>query len=216
MTKASATFERDEEGRREPKPIPRKAKRTAMIFSVLLMAVACLPSILEISSVFVNIGPWLTLPIAIPMMLVAFMFMAFLRDDLTANLISTAAIVFAMFVSYGTTFSPEEFDSYRSLAVRSAGPAVCAAVLVFFWLGLRTKLRDLHYLIDQGESMQDIMLRYKQASVIQKAGGKPALTEDGKVVDATEITGRPGFRQKPQKSAAQKGEKKKRKKPKVR
>ncbi len=217
FTKGSETFQRtDEKGKRIARPIPRKAKRTATIFTVITMALAALPVILEASGVFVDIGPWLSLLITIPVALMAIMFMGFLRDGLTANLISGAIILFAFSVGYATTFEPAEFDSGRSLMVRAAAPVVCAAVLGFFWLSLRTHLRDLHYWIDQGQSLQDIMMRYQQANVIRKAGGKPAMTEDGKVVDATEVTGRPGFRQKPQKTAKQQGEKKKRKKPKVR
>ncbi len=217
MTKPSVTYEREgAPGKRVPRPIPFKAKRAAAILSVLVILVVALPAILELSGVYVDIGPWLSLLITLPMTLLAIAWMGFLRDGLAANLISAAAILFALSVAYATTFSPQDFESYHSLTVRSAGIAVCGVVLLFFWLGLRTHLRDLHYLIDQGQSMQDIMMRYQQANVIRKAGGKPAMTEDGKVVDVNEVQGRPGFRQKPAKTAKQQGEKKTRKKPKVR
>jgi hypothetical protein len=176
--------------------------------------VAALPAILEGSGETVEMGPWLSLLVTLPTTLAVIAMMGFLRDGLTANLVSAAAILFALTVGYATTFDPGE--EQRALLVRTASPVLCAAVLAFFWMSLRTHLRDIHYLIDKGESLQDIMMRYQQANVIRKAGGKPAMTEEGKVVDANEIMGRKGFRQKPQKSARQQGEKKMRKKPKVR
>jgi hypothetical protein len=98
--------------------------------------------------------------------------------------------------------------------VRSAAPVLVGVLLAFFWLSLRTHLRDLHYMVAEGQSLQDIMLRMQQAKVIQKAGGKPALDEKGKVVDANEMMPKRGFRQKPKKKDPT--EKKKRKKPRVR
>jgi hypothetical protein len=219
MTKATATYSPDSNagaGKRVARPIPRKAKRTAIIFSVVLGVVAVLPALLEATGTRVNIGPWLSLLITLPMTLLAMAMMGFLRDGLTANLISAAAILFGLTVGYATTFEPADFDSGRSTLIRTAAPVICAVILGFFWLSLRTHLRDLHYWVDQGQSLQDIMMRYQQANVIRKAGGKPALMEDGKVVDANEVQPRKGFRQKPQKSAKQQGERKKRKKPKVR
>jgi hypothetical protein len=93
---------------------------------------------------------------------------------------------------------------------------IAGAMLVFFWLSLRTHLRELHYMIAQGESLQDIMTRMQQANVIKKAGGEPVLNEKGQVVDKNELMPKKGFRPKKGKTAAATATKKKRKKPKVR
>lgn len=216
--KSSETFSRKDELKRlrEGKPFPPKAKRLAAFFSVGLMALISLPAILEASGVIVNIGPWLTLLISLPITAVAMVFMGFLRDGLVANIISGVIVLFAAQVGYGTTFEPEEIEAGRALLVRTAAPAICGAMLVFFWISLKSHLRDLHYMIAEGESLQDIMTRMQQAQVIKKAGGEPVLNEKGQVVDKNELMPKKGFRPKKTRTAAATATKKKRKKPKVR
>lgn len=214
----SDTFSREDEAKRlkAGKPFPPKAKRLAIIFTAALMGLISLPAILEASGAIVNIGPWLTLLISLPITAVAMAFMGFLRDGLVANIISGVIVLFAAQVGYGTTFEPEEIEAGRALLVRCAAPAICGAMLVFFWISLKTNLRDLHYMIAEGESMQDIMTRMQQANVIKKAGGEPVLNEKGQVVDKNELMPRKGFRPKKGGTASATKAKKKRKKPKVR
>lgn len=216
VTQGGSTFVREDEAAKlkADRPFPPKAKRLALIFSASLLAVVALPAILELAGVQVHIGPWLSLLITVPVTLIAMAFMAFLRDGMWPNIISGSVTLFCLSVAYATEFDPG--DEQRAMLIRTAGVVVCAAMLAFFMKSLKTSLRDLHYMIAEGESMQDIMLRYQQASVIKKAGGKPAMTEDGKVVDANELMPKKGFRQKPQKTKKQQGEKSKRTKPKVR
>ena len=214
----SGTFTREDEAKRARagKPFPPKAKRFALIFMVALLGVIALPAILEVSGVIVNIGPWLTLLISLPITALAMACMGFLRDGLVANIISGVIVLFAAQVGYGTTFEPEEIEAGRALLVRSAAPVICGAMLVFFWISLKSHLRDIHYMIAEGESMQDIMTRMQQAQVIKKAGGEPVLNEKGQVVDKNELMPKKGFRPKKSKTASATKAKKKRKKPKVR
>ncbi|MCA8945812.1 MAG: hypothetical protein KDB29_06280 [Planctomycetes bacterium] len=218
MMQASATYSRKDEAKRlkSEKPFPPKAKRLALVFGVLLMALISLPALLEATGTIVNIGPWLTLLISIPITAAAMATMGFLRDGLVANIISGVIVLFAAQVGYGTTFSPEEIEAGRALLVRSAAPAITLVMLAYFAISLKTHLRDLHYMIAEGESMQDIMTRMQQANVIKKAGGEPVLNEKGQVVDKNELMPRPGFRPKKGKTASATKGTKKRKKPKVR
>lgn len=217
MMQSSETFSRKDEAKRlkSEKPFPPKAKRMAIIFSVILMGLMLLPVIIEASGEPVQIGPWLTLLISIPMTGFAMVMMGFLRDGIYANIISGVIVLFAVHVGYGTTFEPQDIESGRALLVRSAAPVITLVMLAYFGISLRTHLRDLHYMIAEGESMQDIMTRMQQANVIKKAGGEPVLNERGQVVDKNDLIPRKGFR--PKKGATKAtAEKKKRKKPKVR
>jgi hypothetical protein len=219
MTQSTSTYARkDEQGKRIARPIPPKAKRLAVIFTVVILAIAGLPVLLELLNVDVRIGPWLSLLITLPATLVAMIFMGLLRDGMVANIISGLIVVLALTVGYGWIIDPYEGqtmdEATRALLTRAGALGVIGVLLVHFWFSLRTRLRDLHYMIADGQSFQDIMLRMQQARVIQKSGGKPALDEKGKVVDANQLMPRPGFRQKPKKKDPT--EKKKRKKPKVR
>ncbi len=217
MLKGGSTFVREDEAAlsKASKPFPPKARRLGIIISVVLLALAALPVVLEGMGISVRIGPWLSMLITLPITLIAMGFMGFLRDGIAVNVISGAAVLFAMTMGYALEFEPGNEE--RALFLRAACPAITVAILTFFWLGLRTSLRDLHYMIAEGQSMQDIMLRYQQANLIRKKGGKPAMLPDGKVVDANEVVGRPGFRTPPkEKQAGSKTEKKKRKKPKLR
>lgn len=217
MLKGGSTYVRQDEAAqlKKDKPFPPKARRLGIIITVALLALSALPAVLEASGVSVRIGPWLSLLITLPITLLAMGFMGFLRDGIAVNVISGAAVLFAMTMGYALEFDPGNEE--RALFLRAACPAITIAILVFFWLGLRTGLRDLHYMVAEGQSMQDIMLRYQQANIIRKKGGKPAMLPDGKVVDANEVIGRPGFRTPPkEKQAGAKTEKKKRKKPRVR
>jgi hypothetical protein len=158
---------------------------------------------------------WLSFLITLPITLFAIGMMGFLRDGMAVNLVSGTAVFFAMTMGYALEFDPG--DEQRALFLRAACPVVTAVIAGYFWISLRTNLRDIHYLIAEGQSMQDIMLRYQQANIIRKKGGTPALMPDGKVVDAKEVQGRPGFRTPPkQAQAGAATEKKKRKKPKLR
>ena len=219
MMRASETFERRDEAKRlkSEKPFPPKARRMALIFSVILMGLISLPAILEatdVQDVVVNIGPWLTLLISIPITMVAMLTMGFLRDGLTVNIISGVIVLFASQVGYGTTFEPA--DAERALLIRCAAPVITAVMLFYFWISLKSHLRDLHYMIAEGESMQDIMTRMQQAQVIKKAGGEPVMNEKGQIVDKYDVMPRKGFRPKKGNTAAATTTKKKRKKPKVR
>lgn len=216
VTQGGSTFVREDEAAKlkADRPFPPKAKRLALIFIASLLALVALPAILELAGVPVHIGPWLSLLITLPGTLIAMGFMGFLRDGMWPNIVSGAVVLFCLSVAYATEFDPG--DEQRAILVRSAAVAVCVVMLAFFLKSLKTSLRDLHYMIAQGESMQDIMMRYQQAAVIKKSGGKPAMTEEGKVVDANELMPKKGFRQKPQKTKKQQGEKTKRSKPKVR
>lgn len=218
MMQSTETFARKDEAKllRAEKPFPPKAKRLARIFAAILMALVSLPVVLELAGVIVNIGPWLTLLISIPIAMFAMVFMGFLRDGLAANLISVAIVLFAAQVGYGTTFDPDEIESGRALLVRAAAPVITLVMLLYFGISLKSHLRELHYMIAEGESMQDIMTRMQQAQLIKKAGGEPVLNQEGQVIDKQEIMPRKGFRPKKTKtSAATKGTKKRRK-PKVR
>lgn len=218
MLKGGSTFVREDEAKvaKSSKPFPPKAKRLAIIFSVVLMLLALLPVVIEAAGEPVRIGPWLSLLITLPITLVAMGFMGFLRDGIANNIISGAAVLFAMTMGYALEFDPT--NESRALMLRTACPVISAAILGFFWLGLRTQLRDIHYMVAEGQSMQDIMLRYQQANLIRKKGGKPAMMPDGTVVDANEVVGRPGFRTPPKEEQAgsQTKTKKKRQKPKLR
>jgi hypothetical protein len=218
MMQSTETFAREDEAQRAraEKPFPPKAKRMAVIFGAILMALVSLPVVLELAGVIVNIGPWLTLLISIPIAAFAMVFMGFLRDGLAANMISVAIVLFAAQVGYGTTFDPEEIEAGRAILVRAAAPAITLVMLVYFGISLKSHLRDLHYAIAEGQSFQDIMTRMQQAQVIKKSGGEPVLNEKGQVVDKQEIMPRKGFRPKKTKTSTATGTKKKRKKPKVR
>lgn len=220
MLQASATFKRENEAEllKKDQPFPPKARRLAIIFSVILMALLTLPLIIESAGEPVRIGPWLTLLISLPITLLAIMLMGFLRDGLTANLISGGAVLLAAQIAYGVPSDPESLESGRILLIRAIGPVLTLVVLTYLWISLKTHLRDIHYMVAQGESMQDIMTRMQQAQVIKKAGGEPVLNEKGQVVDKNDIMPRKGFR--PKKGASTKAtggkKQKKRKKPKVR
>ena len=218
MMQSTSTFTREDEAKslRAGKPFPPKAKRFAIIFSAILMALVSLPVVLEASGVIMNIGLWLALVISLPLGLVTIGMIGFLRDGLWPNVISGVIITFAAHIGYGMTFTPEEIETGRALLIRAAAPVLTAVVLVYFGISLKTHLRELHYMIAEGESMQDIMTRLQQAQVIKKAGGEPVLNEKGQVVDKQEIIPRKGFRPKKTKTSAATGTKKKRKKPKVR
>jgi hypothetical protein len=218
MMQSTETFAREDEARnlRAGKPFPPKAKRLAIIFGVILIALMTLPVALEAGGVIVNIGPWLTLLIRIPVAAFAMVFMGFLSDGLTANLISVAIVLFAAQVGFGTTFDPDEIEAGRAILVRAAAPVITLVMLAYFGISLKSHLRELHYMIAEGESMQDIMTRMQQAQLIKKSGGEPVLNEKGQVVDKQDFLPRKGFRPKKAKtSEATKGTKK-RKKPKVR
>ena len=218
MMQSSATFSRGDEAARlkSEKPFPPKAKRLAIIFGVVLTALLSLPLILEASGIQVQIGPWLTLLISIPITALAMAMMGFLRDGLVANIISGAIVLFAAQVGFGISTNPELLESGRIFLIRSAAPAIVVVMLVYFGISLKTHLRDLHYMIAEGESLQDIMTRMQQANVIKKAGGEPVLNDKGQVVDKNELMPKKGFRPKKTKTAAATKGKKKRKKPKVR
>jgi hypothetical protein len=217
MLKGGSTYVREGEAEtlKSAKPFPPKARRLAIIFSVILMALAALPVIIEAAGEPVRIGPWLGLLITLPVTLFAMVMMVFLRDGMAGNLVSGTAVLFAMTMGYSLEFDPG--NEQRALFIRAACPVVTAAILGFFWLNLKVNLRDIHFMIAEGQSMQDIMLRYQQASIIRKKGGKPALMPDGTVVDANEVVGKPGFRTPPkEQQAAAQTKKKKRKKPRLR
>lgn len=217
--KGTSTYVPQDEIKRakSERPFPPKARRLGIIFSASLMALALLPVVIEASGVMVQIGPWLSMLITIPITLFAMVMMGFLREGMWTNMVSGAAVLFAMTMGYALEFDIANYDVNRVILLRSVCPAVCAVVIVFFWLSIRTSLRDLHYLIAEGQSMQDIMLRAQQANIIRKKGGKPALMPDGTVVDANEVVGRPGFRTPAKEAQAGAATaKKKRKKPKVR
>ena len=218
VMQSTATFKREDEVKRlkSEKPFPPKAKRLSIIFSAVLMALISLPLILEVSGVQVQIGPWLTLLISIPITMFAMLLMGFLRDGLVPNIISGVIVLFAAQVGYGIATDPELLETGRIFLIRAAAPAITLVMLAYFWISLKTHLRDLHYMIAEGESLQDIMTRMQQASVIKKAGGEPVLNERGQVVDKQEIMPRKGFRPKKSKTASATTTKKKRKKPKVR
>ena len=217
MMQATETFSRKDEAKRlkSEKPFPPKARRMAIIYGAILMFLISLPAIIEAAGEPVNIGPWLTLLISIPIAGFAMIMMGFLRDGIYANIISGVIVLFAAQIGYGTTFEPQDIDSGRALLVRSAAPAIALVMLAYFAISLKTHLRDLHYMIAEGESMQDIMTRMQQANVIKKAGGEPVLNERGQVVDKNDLIPRKGFRPKKGGTKAT-AEKKKRKKPKVR
>ena len=214
-----ATYVRKDEAKevKKQKPFPPKARRFFMIFAVVLMLLGTLPLALEASGTAVEIGPWLSLAITLPITLGAMICMAFLRDGLVGNLVSGAVVIFGVTMGYALEF--ELGDEQRAMMMRAAGPVVLLVMLAFFWRSLKTNLRDMHYMIAEGQSMQDIMTRYQQASVIKKSGGAPALDEKGNVIDANELMPKKGFRPKKGATAGKatkvsKG--KKRKKPKVR
>src|SRR5262245_2066735 len=98
MQKGTSTFVPQDEAKRvkADKPFPPKARGLAIIFSVALMALAILPVALEAGGVAVRIGPWLSLLITLPVALFSMAMMGFLRDGLTANMISGAAVLLAM------------------------------------------------------------------------------------------------------------------------
>lgn len=218
MLKGGSTLVREDEAEtvKSAKPFPPKAKRLAIIYSIVLILLALLPVIIEAAGEPVRIGPWLGLLITLPITLFAMIMMVFLRDGMAGNLISGTAVLFAMTLGYTLEFDPG--NEQRALFIRAACPLVCAAILGFFWLNLKANLRDIHFMVAEGQSMQDIMLRYQQANLIRKKGGKPALMPDGSVVDANEVVGRPGFRTPPkeQQAGTQTKTKKKRKKPRLR
>ncbi|MCC6465033.1 MAG: hypothetical protein IT463_06800 [Planctomycetes bacterium] len=216
MNPGTSTYVREDEAAqlKKDRPFPPKARRLALIFMAITVVLTSLPLVLEASGVAVRIGPWLSLLITLPCTLLAMGFLGFLRDGMTANLISGAALLFAFTMGYALEFEPG--DEQRALLFRAVAPTVGAVVLAWFWLSLKTSLRDIHYMVAEGQSLQDIMLRYQQANVIRKAGGKPAMTPDGQVVDANELMAKPGYR--PAKGSSEEATqtKKKRKKPKVR
>lgn len=215
LPQKTSTFVRGDEASevKKQKPFPPKAKRLFVIFAIFMLAVISLPVLLELSGVAVSLGPWLSLLITLPVTLLAMIGFAFLRDSLTSNLISAAVVTFACVVAYGLEFSPGQEET--ALSVRGAAPAMMAILLAHFWFSLKTSLRDLHYLVAEGRSMQDVLAQYQQASVIKKAGGTPVMDQDGNVVAQEDVIPRKGFRPKRGAAKATKG-KKKRKKPKLR
>ncbi len=211
--KASATFVREDELAQEKvaRPFPPQTKKFYwMGYVPSLMLITALPVLLELMSVHVAIGPWLALLINIPVTIASMFAIGFLREGMIGNLVYAAATMFALTLGYSTEFPPEAIE--QAIIWRSAAPTLAIVLVFFLWKDLQRNLREWHYRVAGGESWQDIMAQMQQASVIRKAGGKPALDESGKVVDVEEMMPRPGFRQKPQKS---KGEGK-RKKPKLR
>jgi len=218
MLKGGSTYVREDEAvsTKAAKPFPPKAKRLALIYTVILLTLALLPVVIEAAGEPVRIGPWLSLLITLPITLFAMSMMGFLREGVAGNVISGMAVLFGMTMGYALEFDPG--NEQRALFTRLACPVVTGAILGFFWLNLKAQLRDLHFMVADGQSMQDIMLRYQQANLIRKKGGKPALMPDGTVVDANEVVGRPGFRTPPKEkqASAQTKTKKKRKKPKLR
>lgn len=216
IPQTSSTFKREGEAEalNANKPFPPKAKRLAIIFSVILLALVGLPLMLEASGTPVRIGPWLSMLITLPIALFAMVMMGFLRNGMALNIVSGAGVVFAATLAYGLEFEPGQ--EARALLFRGTGLAVVVVLLGFFWLTLKKNLRDLHYMIAEGESMQEIMHRAQQANIIRKAGGEPVMDDKGNVVDKRELVPQAGFRQKRKKTARQQGQKKKRKKPKVR
>ncbi|MCC6573133.1 MAG: hypothetical protein IT462_05015 [Planctomycetes bacterium] len=213
--KGTSTFVREDElsARKAARPFPPKARKMYwFMFVPLVLFGAGLPLILEATGVGVHVGPWLALTISIPGTILAMFAVSFLREGFKGNLVFSSVILFVLQLAYALEFGPE--DTQRALMMRVA-PLVVAAILIFFmWIDLKKNLREWHYRIASGESWQDILTQYQQASVIRKAGGKPALDAEGNVVDAEEMMPRPGFRQKPKKRDPT--QKKKRQKPRLR
>ena len=198
---------------REDRPFPPKAKKLALIFVISMTLLGALPLILEVSGVQVAIGWWLALLITLPLTLYSMVMMGLLREGVSANLVSGVAVAAGVHIAFGAEFEPGNLqDAY---AWRGAGFGVLFVVLVFFLKTLKSNLRELHYMVAEGQSMQDIMLRAQQANVIKKAGGNPAMNDKGEVIDANDYQPKPGMRQKKRRTNAT-GGKKKRKKPKVR
>jgi len=211
--KASATFVREDELQKEKaqRPFPPQARKFYwFIYTPTLLIVAGLPLLLELLGVHVAIGPWLGLLITIPVTVVAMFAVGFLREGMIGNIAYAMVTLFSMTLAYSLEFPPDQTD--QAILWRAAAPVIAFIVTFFLWKDLKRNLREWHYRVAAGESWQDILAQMQQANVIQKAGGKPALTENGEVVDAEDLMPRPGFRQKPQKK---KGEGK-RKKPKLR
>jgi hypothetical protein len=212
--KASATFVREDELQKEKavRPFPPQARKLYWFaYAPALLLICALPVALEAGGVQVHIGPWLALLITVPCTIVSMFYVGFMREGMIGNFVYAAAVLFILTMGYALDFGPSE-PIERAILWRSSAPIMGAIMLFFLWRDLQSNLREWHYRVASGESWQDIMAQMQQANVIQKAGGKPALDEKGNVVDAVEVMGRPGFRQKPQKT---KGEGK-RKKPKLR
>jgi hypothetical protein len=213
--KASATFVREDELEQEKKarPFPAQARKLYWFaYAPALLFISVLPVALEASGVQLHIGPWLALLITIPCTVLSMFFVGFLREGMMGNFVYASVALFALTMGYSLDFGVDADATSRALLMRSVSPVIVAVMLFFLWRDLQTHLREWHYRVASGESWQDIMAQMQQANVIQKAGGKPALDAEGNVVDAEEVIGRPGFRQKPRKG---KGEGK-RKKPKLR
>lgn len=211
--KASSTFVREDEAAAEKKarPFPAQARKLYWFaYAPVLMLICALPVALEAGGVQVALGPWLALLITIPCTILSMFYVGFMREGMIGNFVYAAAVLFILTMGYSLEFGPENYE--RAVLWRAASPLMGGIMLFFLWRDLQHNLREWHYRVASGESWQDIMAQMQQANVIQKAGGKPALDQEGNVVDVNEIVGRPGFRQKPQKK---KGEGK-RQKPKLR
>ncbi len=213
--KGTSTYVRQDEAqaRKQGRPFPPKARNLFMyVFAPLVLGATSLPFVLEAAGVRVGIGPWLALLISIPGTVAAMFGISFLREGFRGNLVFASIILFALQLGYAVEFGPE--DAQRALLIRAAPAVVAAVMLIFMWRDLKVNLREWHYRIAAGESWQDILTQYQQASVIKKAGGKPALDAEGNVIDAEEMMPRPGFRQK--KKKREPTAKKKRQKPRLR
>ncbi len=197
---------------RAERPFPPKAKKLATIFVVSMSLIGFLPLGLELAGVQVPIGWWLSLLITLPLTLYSMIMMGLLSEGMTANLVSGVAVAIAIHIAFGAEFEPGNFED--AYLWRGAGFAVLAVVLVFFAKSLKGSLRELHYMVAEGQSMQDIMTRAQQANVIQKAGGTPAMNDKGEVIDANDYQPKPGMRQKKRRANATGS--KTRKKPKLR
>lgn len=197
---------------RADRPFPPKAKKLAKIFVISMSLIGFLPLGLELAGVQVSIGWWLSLLITLPLTLYSMVMMGLLREGMTANLVSGVAVAIAIHISFGAKFEPGNLED--AYLWRGAGFAVLAVVLIFFAKTLKTNLRELHYMVAEGQSMQDIMTRAQQANIIKKAGGNPAMNDKGEVIDADDFQPKPGMRQKKRRTNATGS--KKRKKPKLR
>lgn len=198
--KASATYVREDEVVKEKasRPFPPQARKLYWFaYAPSLLLVCALPLALEASGVQVHLGPWLALLITIPCTVLSMFFVGFMREGMIGNFVYAAAVLFTLTMGYSLEFPVDAVE--RAILWRASSPVIGAVMLFFLWVDLQKTLREWHYRVASGESWQDIMAQMQQASVIEKAGGKPALDEEGNVIDAEEVIGRPGFRQKPQK-----------------